>query len=103
MISLDQNLIPMRSWASIAVLRESLISCAVQVFCYQPPHIRSFKFSAMSGATTIPDMNDTLGALEIGVLISVFLFGFVTLQSYLYFSKFPNDKWGLKVLVRVGI
>lgn len=57
----------------------------------------------MSGATTIPDMNDTLGALEIGVLISVFLFGFVTLQSYLYFSKFPNDKWGLKVLVRVGI
>jgi hypothetical protein len=42
----------------------------------------------------------TIGALEIGVLLSAFLFGIVTVQTFMYFKKFPNDTWMLKLLVR---
>ncbi|KAJ7496717.1 hypothetical protein FB451DRAFT_201298 [Mycena latifolia] len=41
----------------------------------------------------------TLGAIEIGVLISYALFGFTTLQTYIYFSRFPDDRRLLKYMV----
>lgn len=41
----------------------------------------------------------TLGAIEIGVLISYFLLGLTTLQVYIYFSNFPNDSRSRKCLV----
>ncbi|KAJ3512183.1 hypothetical protein NLJ89_g3670 [Agrocybe chaxingu] len=47
------------------------------------------------------DVNGTLGALSVGVLISVFLFGIATVQAYIYYSNFPDDKVRLKVLVAV--
>ncbi|CAA7270107.1 unnamed protein product [Cyclocybe aegerita] len=47
------------------------------------------------------DVNGTLGALCIGVLISVFLFGIATVQAYIYYSNFPEDKVKLKILVAV--
>jgi len=45
------------------------------------------------------DINITLGAFEVGVLTSVFLFGIVTCQTYVYYRKFPGDTWKLKLLV----
>ncbi|KAF9471161.1 hypothetical protein BDN70DRAFT_784519, partial [Pholiota conissans] len=49
----------------------------------------------------VPPFNaqPTLGALFIGVLISCFLFGIVTLQTYLYYRKFPEDRARLKIMV----
>ncbi|KAJ7496721.1 hypothetical protein FB451DRAFT_201499 [Mycena latifolia] len=43
--------------------------------------------------------DSTIGAFEVGVLISYVLFGFTTLQTYIYFSRFPNDRRLLKCLV----
>ncbi|KAJ7642913.1 hypothetical protein B0H17DRAFT_1216281 [Mycena rosella] len=45
------------------------------------------------------DPNSTVGALEIGVLVSYVLFGFTTLQTYIYFTRFPDDRGRLKYLV----
>ncbi|KAF9055751.1 hypothetical protein BJ165DRAFT_442831 [Panaeolus papilionaceus] len=47
------------------------------------------------------DANATLGAIQIGVMISLFLFGLVTAQVYIYMNKFPNDPWILKCLVPI--
>ncbi|TFK67101.1 hypothetical protein BDN72DRAFT_114766 [Pluteus cervinus] len=41
----------------------------------------------------------TIGALEIGVLISTFLFGIISFQTYIYAIKFPEDKWFCKAMV----
>jgi hypothetical protein len=46
-------------------------------------------------------IDSTLGALEIGVAISYFLFGIFTLQVFIYFKNHPDDPPVLKVLVRV--
>ncbi|ESK82282.1 hypothetical protein Moror_15472 [Moniliophthora roreri MCA 2997] len=46
------------------------------------------------------DVNNTIGALEVGALVTIFLFGVVTLQVYFYFSRFPDDSWYIKLLVR---
>ncbi|KAJ7720192.1 hypothetical protein B0H16DRAFT_1474540 [Mycena metata] len=43
--------------------------------------------------------NTTLGALQIGVLISYVLFGVMTSQTYIYYHRFPDDPPRLKVLV----
>ncbi|KAI3621728.1 hypothetical protein WG66_016711 [Moniliophthora roreri] len=45
------------------------------------------------------DVNNTIGALEVGALVTIFLFGVVTLQVYFYFSRFPDDSWYIKLLV----
>ncbi|KAF8629793.1 hypothetical protein AX17_005572, partial [Amanita inopinata Kibby_2008] len=41
----------------------------------------------------------TIGALQIGSYISVFLFGVVTVQCHLYIQRFQDDRWGYKALV----
>lgn len=40
-----------------------------------------------------------LGAIEIGVLISIFLFGIFNLQAYVYYRNYPNDSQPLRILV----
>ncbi|KAF8583507.1 hypothetical protein K439DRAFT_50908 [Ramaria rubella] len=45
------------------------------------------------------DVNSTFGALLIGLLFAAFLFGTLTLQTYLYFRKFWRDPVLLKVVV----
>ncbi|KAF7377850.1 hypothetical protein MSAN_00208500 [Mycena sanguinolenta] len=42
---------------------------------------------------------NTLGALEIGVLVSYMLFGVTTTQTYIYYHRFPDDPLKLKALV----
>ncbi|KAJ7863158.1 hypothetical protein B0H13DRAFT_2354305 [Mycena leptocephala] len=45
------------------------------------------------------DVNGTLGALLIGVLVSYVLFGVTTTQTYLYSGRSPNDSRKMKALV----
>jgi hypothetical protein len=40
------------------------------------------------------------GAVEIGVLVSYVLFGVTITQTYIYYSRFPDDSRKLKALVR---
>ncbi|KAJ6585922.1 hypothetical protein B0H19DRAFT_982021 [Mycena capillaripes] len=42
---------------------------------------------------------ETLGAYEIGVLISYVLFGVTTAQTYIYYRRFPDDSRKFKALV----
>lgn len=42
----------------------------------------------------------TIGALQIGSLFSVFLFGIESLQTHMYFQTVKDEKWQLKTLVR---
>ncbi|KAJ7028983.1 hypothetical protein C8F04DRAFT_1265380 [Mycena alexandri] len=41
----------------------------------------------------------TVGALELGVLLSVFLFGVLTVQTYIYFYRYPKDRGIYKLMV----
>jgi len=47
------------------------------------------------------DLSDTMGALLIGILFSVCLFGMTTLQTWYYFQHYPNDNMVLKSVVTV--
>jgi len=44
--------------------------------------------------------SNTFSALETGSSFAIFLFGIVTLQTYLYYSRFHEDRLVVKVLVR---
>lgn len=44
--------------------------------------------------------DSTLGLLEIGGFLAVFLFGLVTLQMFIYYGRYPNDPKKIKALVR---
>ncbi|KAL0566661.1 hypothetical protein V5O48_015346 [Marasmius crinis-equi] len=56
--------------------------------------------SAMpSSPPSLQTLNNTIGALEAGGMISCLLMGIVSLQVYHYYSTFPNDSVGLKILV----
>lgn len=46
----------------------------------------------------VVDLN--IGALEVGVLISLFLFGGFSMQVYKYYVQFPEDRRVLKLMVR---
>ncbi|KAJ7443569.1 hypothetical protein FB451DRAFT_1240363 [Mycena latifolia] len=52
-------------------------------------------------STPLFDIATTIGALEISVLVALFLGGIVMVQVWLYFQKSFRDHWGLKVLVGV--
>ncbi|KAJ6564568.1 hypothetical protein B0H19DRAFT_80456 [Mycena capillaripes] len=41
----------------------------------------------------------TIGAYQIGVLVSYILFGVTTTQTYVYYSRFPDDSLKIKALV----
>ncbi|KAJ7859278.1 hypothetical protein B0H13DRAFT_2356172 [Mycena leptocephala] len=45
------------------------------------------------------DVNTTLGAFQIGVLLSYLLLGVTITQTYIYYSRFPDDSPKLKALV----
>ncbi|KAJ7773814.1 hypothetical protein B0H16DRAFT_1713669 [Mycena metata] len=47
------------------------------------------------------DLPLTIGAFQIGVLVSYALFGIVTAQTYTYFAKFLEDSLKLKILVSI--
>jgi hypothetical protein len=41
-----------------------------------------------------------LGPHAVGVMVAMFLFGFVTIQTSSYYRKYSDDRMGLKALVR---
>ncbi|KAJ7254992.1 hypothetical protein B0H12DRAFT_1071102 [Mycena haematopus] len=55
--------------------------------------------SADTVALSSLDSNGSLGALEIGTLVGVFLFGIETLQTFNYYRHFPKDPNLLKAAV----
>ena len=44
---------------------------------------------------------ETLGALEVGILISSVLYGVTTLQAWLYAEHYSTDKRHLRIMVSV--
>ena len=55
----------------------------------------------MADTFSMRDINVTLGAFEVGVLICMFLLGASTVQAYVYYGRFPLDPWPVKALVSV--
>ncbi|KAJ7909645.1 hypothetical protein B0H13DRAFT_2316578 [Mycena leptocephala] len=53
----------------------------------------------MDSVSSNPSLDTTLGAYQIGVLVSYALFGVTTTQTYIYYSRFPDDSPKLKTLV----
>ncbi|KXN85906.1 hypothetical protein AN958_10748 [Leucoagaricus sp. SymC.cos] len=49
----------------------------------------------------VPTLGNTFGAVEIGTIVAVYLFGMITVQSEFYFREFREDKLGLKCAVAV--
>jgi hypothetical protein len=45
-------------------------------------------------------LNTSLGALEMGILISTALFGVMSMQTYIYITsaRFQRDRWFVKLL-----
>ncbi|KAJ7440957.1 hypothetical protein FB451DRAFT_1377401, partial [Mycena latifolia] len=50
-------------------------------------------------ASAIPALDSTLGAIEIGGVLAVYLFGIETLQAFYYFRNYPKDSLWLKTAV----
>ncbi|KAJ7479210.1 hypothetical protein FB451DRAFT_1172322 [Mycena latifolia] len=50
----------------------------------------------MSSSSSLPG---TLGNIEIGLVLAIFLFGLETLQTFNYYRQFPQDALKLKILV----
>ncbi|KIM86762.1 hypothetical protein PILCRDRAFT_816007 [Piloderma croceum F 1598] len=45
------------------------------------------------------NLNVLLGSMEMGVLISIFMFGLFNLQVFVYYRHYPNDPWAIRTLV----
>lgn len=52
-------------------------------------------------STPVYNLQTTVGALAVGLFISCFLFGISTVQTYLYYTHFPDDRAYLKAMVRL--
>ncbi|KAJ7112094.1 hypothetical protein C8R44DRAFT_882501 [Mycena epipterygia] len=52
-----------------------------------------------AGPTISFDLGTTIGALEVGILVALFLSGMVTIQVWTYFHRYRHDPWGLKFVV----
>jgi len=50
-------------------------------------------------AAAIPALGLSLGSLEVGILVSTFLFGVTTVQCYIYYSSNARDTWYIKLLI----
>ena len=47
-------------------------------------------------------IHNTYGALIVGIIIAIFLFGIITLQTVEYLTSFRDDRLGFKLMV-VGL
>lgn len=52
-----------------------------------------------SGTALIPGFSKTFGLVFIAIIVAAFLTGILTLQSYLYYSLFPNDPLYYKIAI----
>jgi hypothetical protein len=60
---------------------------------------------AESTTTVVPPLalDGTLGAIEIGTMVSTWLFGLLTHQTFKYWRQFKEDPISLKITVRIFI
>ncbi|KLO17951.1 hypothetical protein SCHPADRAFT_900136 [Schizopora paradoxa] len=52
-------------------------------------------------AAALPKLDNTFGAMYLGVIIAMALWGASTIQAYYYYDTYPKDAWQLKLLVAV--
>ena len=71
----------------------------VPIIIKQPAIFCLLCHSALLAPTMSKLDTTTLGAIEIGALISIFMFGLLILQVFRYFRRFPNDPLILKGMV----
>ncbi|KAJ7107939.1 hypothetical protein C8R44DRAFT_885323 [Mycena epipterygia] len=57
------------------------------------------KIPTDAGSTISFNLDTTIGALEVGILVALFLSGMVTVQVWTYFHRYRHDPWGLKFVV----
>ncbi|KAH8109884.1 hypothetical protein DFH11DRAFT_893616 [Phellopilus nigrolimitatus] len=55
----------------------------------------------MSSATALPALDNTMGALFLGVVLAMALWGVGSVQVYYYFNMYPKDELWIKILVIV--
>jgi hypothetical protein len=55
----------------------------------------------MADTFSVRNIDSTIGALEVGILVCMFLLGTSTVQAYTYYSRFPLDNWKTKTLVNL--
>ncbi|KLO12346.1 hypothetical protein SCHPADRAFT_905150 [Schizopora paradoxa] len=53
----------------------------------------------MSSPAALPALDNTMGALYVGVLLAMGLWGVSSLQMYYYFNRYSKDDYRLKLLV----
>ncbi|KAJ7609192.1 hypothetical protein DFH06DRAFT_188914 [Mycena polygramma] len=53
----------------------------------------------MASPHALPPLDSTLGAIEVGGVVSTYLFGIETVQVYYYFRKYQDDSLWLKSMV----
>ncbi|KAF9477919.1 hypothetical protein BDN70DRAFT_880613 [Pholiota conissans] len=77
-----------------------IVLLSVNVLHVKLPNVLPVLLGIQRSADMVPTtLQNTLGAVEIGSSVSVFLFGIVTMQCYLYFSHYEDDRMGFKALV----
>ena len=91
----------------LAGVSPRLIDCAAHISLEAMPYnyrsLHPLRHSLLPPAMHPPFQNYRLlllGAIECGVMVSNLLFGFVTMQAFFYYQKYPGDRWPLKTLVR---
>ncbi|KAJ7066213.1 hypothetical protein C8F01DRAFT_1122629 [Mycena amicta] len=53
----------------------------------------------MSAPAEAFDANSTIGALLLGTMLGAILFGVTSMQAYVYYTRFPDDRWMVKATV----
>jgi len=87
-----------RGPSSSSRFRSGLLPCALHSLAHSLHPFRHIYVRMSSPGSS--DFN-TLGGLEVGVDISLFLLGVLLIQIYYYFEHFTNDRRRLKALVIV--
>ncbi|KAJ7636265.1 hypothetical protein FB45DRAFT_828577, partial [Roridomyces roridus] len=72
-------------------------------FTHPMPILRSSPSPVASGTTEAPfDLGTSIGALEIGVIVALFLSGMVSVQAWHYFNRSERDHILVKSIVAVA-
>lgn len=52
---------------------------------------------------SVPALDNTLGSMLVGVIVSAVLYGVSLIQTFFYFTNYPKDLWYLKALVSTTV
>ncbi|KAF8158351.1 hypothetical protein B0H34DRAFT_451387 [Crassisporium funariophilum] len=56
----------------------------------------------MSGtpvSLTVKELEETFGVLFVGYVLAMVAYGFTFFQTYVYYSRYPLDRWAIKTTV----